>query len=250
MNKLYLSLIEIITLNEAARRDGKSEIKIPSLPSLGEAGSALLDLMVQLQEFSDLADVWFLRTELPKDSWEERKDIGGQILYIYIQAVENSKRPTLDEGYDKVEEAFLEELHYWLCGQLGLDEERKASDEQGYMHLQTQIVMNLVKSHRTNWNCWGMEALSAQWAMERTSEWLKLDNNYKAYAAVSCGRGFLLNIGNQKLRLVYLTECANSPADRLCTNDFDLTTVMNVGNTVTVKSPANARDVYNHFHKI
>lgn len=249
MNKLYLSLIEIITLNEAAMRDGKSEIKTPSLPSLGEAGSALLDLMVQLQELSDLADVWILHTDLPKDDWVGRKDIGGHVLHIYIQAVENSKRSTLDEGYDKVEEAFLEELHHWLCGQLGLDEERKASDEQGYEYLQEQLVKNLVKAHRTNWNSWNMEALSAQWAMERTSEWLKLDNNYKAYGAVTCSRGFLLNIGNQKLRLVYLTECANSPADRLCTNDFDLTKAMSVGNTVTVKTPANARDVYDHFHK-
>lgn len=248
MNKLYQSLIDIVVLNETAKRDGKSDIKTPQLPGLGKAGEALLELMINLQELSDHADVWFPRTELPKEAWEDRKSIGGQILHLYIQAVENSKSPTLDEGYAEVEDAFIEELHFWLCEQLELDVRSKSSDDEGYKYLQEQLVKNLAKAHRTNWNCFNMNALSAHWAMERTAEWLKLDNNYKAYRAVACSRGFLVNVGKEKLRLVYLTECANSPADRLCVNDFDLNKAMSVGNTKTVKTPATALDVYNHFN--
>lgn len=248
MNKLYQSLIDIVVLNEAAKRDGKSDVKTPQLPTLGEAGETLLELMVNLQELSDHADVWLLQTEVTKEDWDDRKSIGGAALHIYIQAVENSKRPTLDEGYGEVEDAFIKDLHFWLCEQLELDTQYESSDEDGYKYLQEQLVKNLVKTHRTTWNCFNMSALSAHWAMERTAEWLKLNNNYKAYGAVSCARGFLVNVGKEKLRLVYLTECANSPADRLCVNDFDLNNAMSVGDTNTVKSPATALDVYNYFN--
>ena len=62
VNKLYQSLIDIVVLNEVAKRDGKSDIKTPQLPTLGEAGETLLELMVNLQEISDYADVWLLHT--------------------------------------------------------------------------------------------------------------------------------------------------------------------------------------------